>query len=164
MSHAHYPIHQEEDLVDFPISAGALAGLLATGGFLFFVLELVLITGQSVDAVADGIVTIFFGPEATFSPALLFLGGVLHVGLSGVFGAIFALAMPRFPRAFWIIAGLIYGIVTGFVACFILSRFVWYLCEGSCTNYFAIMGMNAFYGLLVGAAAAIYGLWRLPGD
>jgi hypothetical protein len=79
--------------------------------------------------------------------------------LGSIFGALTCKVVScELPRGFWILGGLIFGIGTGIIACFLTQPLMALFGISGSANYFWVMWFNVFYGLLYGLAAATYGL------
>lgn len=95
------------------LSRGAIAGLVA--GWAFILINMGWASSHGKPAVAPflSISTIFYGTSVPLhTPTSVAVGVAMHLGLSLLFGMIFALAVP-FLRRVWMLAlgALVYGIL-----------------------------------------------------
>ena len=88
----------------------------------------------------------------------ILVASVIHMLISAALGALFVKMPCCFPRNFWMVAGLIYGIGTGFIACVLLKPVMMLFGLTGSVNYFLVMWFNVLYGFLYGLAVATYGL------
>jgi uncharacterized membrane protein YagU involved in acid resistance len=153
----------DEEMSHLSLKASIAAGLMVSLALFIIVLEVVLFTGANLDVIGQAFMRLFTQSEIPINAAGVFLGSVIHIGISALFGFLFAYTMPYFPRAFWVVVGEIYGILMGVLACLILAPIIESVCQDGCANRFMIMWINVLYGTFLGIAAATYGLkWSFP--
>lgn len=141
-----------------PVSAGLVAGLLGTGVLLILVFGLMAILQADIRTAAHDTLSALLGADYRPNVFQIIAGTTVHLLLSGLFGATFA-AMPCcFPRGFWLVAGLIFGMGTGAVACILARPLMMIFGVSGSANYFLIMWFNVLYGFFYGLAAATYGV------
>ena len=77
-----------------------------------------------------------------------------------MYGAIFAMVMPRLrvPRPFWILVGLLYGVVIWVIAAVGLPMLVQTLDVNPTTYFSVLLISHILFGLTLGFAGAFYGL------
>jgi hypothetical protein len=144
-----------------PVRAGLLAGILATLTILVIVAEVIIIAGLDVVTAARITLTVFLGEGIEVDLVQVVAGTLVHIVMSAIFGALLMLTMPPFPRPFWPIVGMCYGVVTGGVAYLVLRAIAPMVCTTGCANAFTIVWINVVYGFLFGMAAATFGFkWR----
>jgi uncharacterized membrane protein YagU involved in acid resistance len=110
-------------------SAGAVAGLV--GGVAMAVVGALIATAMSTDIwlTPERIAALVFGPVAAATPgfdaAPVIVGSLLHLALSALFGAVYALLISKVLRVTTeygapVVGGLVYGLLIWLVAYFIV--------------------------------------------
>ena len=134
-----------------------MAGLAGTGVILVLVMEMLILLKTDVWTAAHDTLAVLLGADYAPDTFQILVGSIVHLLISAALGAVFT-AMPCcLPRNFWIVAGLIYGIGTGIVACFLAGPMMMLFGIPGSANYFLVLWFNVLYGFLYGLAAATYG-------
>ena len=139
-----------------PLWAGLMAGLAGTGIVLLLVITMMMITSTDVWTAAHDTLAAITGINYVPDTFQIMVGTVIHLLISAALGAIFTTMPCCFPRNFWIVAGLIYGMATGFIACVALNVMLPLAGLTASVNYFLVMWFNVLYGALYGLAATTY--------
>ena len=112
-------VRDRDESIALPTWAGLMAGLAGTGVILVLVMEMLILLKTDVWTAAHDTLAVLLGADYTPDTFQILVGSIVHLLISAALGAVFT-AMPCcLPRNFWIVAGLIYGIGTGIVACFL---------------------------------------------
>lgn len=141
-----------------PIRAGLVAGLMGTATILVLVTALMIRMNTDVWTAAHDTLSALAGVNYTPDTFQILAGSLVHLVISAVLGAAFTSLPCCFPRGFWMVAGLIYGMGTGFIACFFVQPILMMVGIHGTVNFFLVMWFNVLYGFLYGLAAATYGL------
>ena len=150
-------VRDRDESIALPTWAGLMAGLAGTGVILVLVMEMLLLLETDVWTAAHDTLAVLLGADYAPDTFQILVGSIVHLLISAALGAVFT-AMPCcLPRNFWIVAGLIYGIGTGIVACFLARPMMMLFGVPGSVNYFLVLWFNVLYGLLYGLAAATYG-------
>ncbi len=145
-----------------PVLAGLIAGLAGSLAIMVVVTGILLVSGRDLGMAARLIATFVYGPDAATGFAPIVVGTVLHLVTGAVFGAIFARIVPSLPRSVFIMAGLIYGILTWFVTSYAILPIAAPLLVAQ-VNVGVLLTAHVVYGFTLGIVAATYGLWwRIP--
>jgi hypothetical protein len=146
-----------------PVVAGLIAGLAGSLAIMVVVTGILLVSGNDLGMAARLIASFVYGSDAGTGFAPIVVGTLLHVVTGTVFGAIFARIVPSLPRNVFIIAGLIYGILTWFVTSYAILPIAVPLMVASEVNVGVLLIAHVVYGFTLGIVAATYGLWwRIP--
>jgi hypothetical protein len=164
MDHAHEANALPENYeVELPVRAGLMAGVAGSLSIMVVVAGILVLDGRDIFTAARLIATVVYGPEAAVGVIPIVIGTVIHLIMGGLLGAIFAWTLPRMPRGFWIVAGLIYGIGAWTVSSFIVLPVIAPPMIAADTNIHVLLIAHVAYGFIIGSAGASYGLWwRLP--
>jgi hypothetical protein len=145
------------------VLAGLIAGLAGSIAIIVVITGVLLVTGRDIGTAARLIATFVYGPDPGTGVGPIIVGTVLHLLTGAVFGAIFARVVPSLPRSVFIIAGLIYGILTWFVSSYAILPIVAPLMVAADVNVGVLLIAHVVYGFTLGIVAATYGLWwRIP--
>lgn len=142
--------------IALPIWSGVMAGLFGTAIILVLVMAMMVLLNTDVSTAAHDTLTAIVGVDYVPDTFQILMGTIIHLLISAVLGAVFTFMPCCFPRDFWIVAGLIYGMATGFIACVALKPLMVMFGLTGSVNYFLVMWFNVVYGLLYGLAAATY--------
>ena len=112
--------NQENSSIKIPIYAGVVAGLAGSLSIMLVVLGILLLSGEDMFAAARLIASVIYGSEMETGAMPIIIGTLIHLITGATFGAIFAWLMPRLPRGFWVVAGLIYGEAVWLISTFIV--------------------------------------------
>ena len=144
--------------ISLPTWAGLMAGLFGTGIILILVMAMLVLLNADVWTAAHDTLAAIIGVDHSPDTFQILVGSIVHLLISAALGAVFTSMPCCFPRNFWIVAGLIYGIATGFIACIALKPMMMLFGLTGSANYFLVMWFNVLYGFLYGLAAATYDL------
>ena len=151
-----------DESLTLPTWAGLVAGLLGTAVVLVLVMAMMKLLSIDVWTAAHDTLAAILGVDYVPDTFQILVASMVHLLISAVLGAFFTSMPCCFPRGFWIVSGLIYGILTGAIACFLTGPLMMVFGLSGSVNYFWVMWFNVLYGFLYGLAAATYGLeWAL---
>lgn len=146
-----------------PARAGLMAGIAGSLSIMLVVAVLLVLSGQDIFTAARLIAATVYGSEAATGFLPVLIGTSIHLVTGGVLGTIFAAVIPRAPRNFWIMAGLIYGMGAWLVSTFVILPIIASPMVLGEANVSVLLIAHVIYGLILGAAGASYGLlWDLP--
>lgn len=107
-----------------PLRTGVIAGIIGSFGIIAVITILALAAGFDPFLSPKFIASVILrdGAWATGAGGTLAIavGTIMHVMAGAFYGAIFALIMPKMPRGFWFVAGLIFGVVIWGIAAVVL--------------------------------------------
>ena len=162
LQHLHLPSSAGfHDAISSKLSlrAGILAGLVGSVAVIIVVTAAVLTAGEDIWIAPRTIASVFFGDNAMTGFFPVIVGTIMHFVTGALEGAIFALILPRLPRAFWIVAGLIYGVAAWVVASFALLPEIAPIMT-SIEGYGSVLLIgHVAFGLVLGLFGATYGLY-----
>lgn len=97
---------------DLPLRTGIIAGIVGSVGIIVVIGLLALATGRDPFLSPQVISSVILGASA-FDGGILptIVGTIMHFGAGAIYGAIFALVVPKMPRGFWFVAGLVYAML-----------------------------------------------------
>ena len=145
------------------VRAGLIAGIAGSLSIMVVVAGILVLNGRDIFAAARLIATVVYGPDAAFGVAPIIVGTLVHLITGGTFGAVLARFIPCLPRAFWIVVGLMYGIVVWLISSFIILPVVAPPMIAADANNNILLLAHVVYGLVLGVAGATYQLWwNLP--
>lgn len=164
MDHAHEEIPLPKNYESkLSVRAGLIAGIAGSLSIMVVVAGILVLNGRDIFTAARLIATVVYGPEAAFGVAPIIVGTLVHLITGGVFGAVFAWLIPCLPRGFWIVVGLIYGLIVWLISSFIILPVVAPPMIAADANKNVLLLAHVVYGLVVGVAGATYELrWSLP--
>lgn len=125
---AHQP--SEADMIPYnsmsglSVKKGMVAGIIGAIGIIVGIMIMSLIAGYDIWLGPRFIASIVLRESAWFSGTMgtisIVVGTILHLIVGGIYGAIFAYLIPAMPRGFWIVAGIIFGVLTWGIAAVLL--------------------------------------------
>ncbi len=145
------------------VLAGITAGVFGSLSIMVVVAGILVLGGRDIFTAARLIATVVYGPDAAVGIAPIIVGTVIHLITGGGLGAIFAIVVPRLPRAFWMVAGLVYGLAAWLASTFIILPVIAPPMIAADANINVLLFAHVVYGFVIGIAGTGYGLWwRLP--
>jgi hypothetical protein len=138
---------------------GALAGVI--GSIVIILVITPLAIGAGLDAMLSPrvIASVLLGEAAATGFLAVVVGTLMHFAAGAMYGAVFAYLMPRMPRAFWFVAGILFGVAIWAIASLAMPPFVPF--EGLGVEqslYFsALIVSHVTYGIVLGLAGSFYG-------
>jgi hypothetical protein len=154
-------IGDRNESIALPTWTGLLAGLLGTAIILILVMGAMIVRNTNVWTAAHDTLAAILGVDYVPDTFQILVGSLVHLLMSAALGVVFAAVPCCFPRNFWIVAGLIYGMATGLIACITLNVLKMVFGLTGSVNYFLVMWFNILYGFLYGLAATTYDLkWK----
>ncbi len=164
MDHVHEEISLPKNYESkLSVRAGLVAGIAGSLSIMVVVAAILVFNGRDIFTAARLIATVVYGPEAAFGVAPIIVGTLVHLITGGVFGSIFAWFSPFLPRGFWIVVGLMYGLVVWLISSFIILPVVAPPMVAADANKNVLLVAHVVYGLVLGIAGATYQLrWNLP--
>lgn len=139
-------------------AAGAVAGVVA--GLVFAVLSMIYaaVAGPGVWAPPRMIATILgFEMAPVFAAVPVVVGLVLHMMLSAVYGAVFAVVMGSAGRVLVLAAGIAFGLALYVLNFHVFAQFEQFATFGMMAGNWFEIAVHAVFGLLL---AAGYLGWR----
>jgi len=150
----------ENYLSDLPIIVGMVAGVIGSFAIIAVITLLALAAGQDIFLSPRVIASVILGDSAFTGALPIVVGTVMHIGAGIFYGALFAFAMPKMPRAFWFVAGIIFSVVIWGIAAFLLPFLIPenQIAPNVYTN--ALIISHITYGITLGLAGSAYGINR----
>lgn len=145
---------------DLPVRFGAFAGVMGSVSIMAVIGLLALATGQSVWLAPRVIASTLMGAAAETGFFAVILGTVMHLVAGALYGALFAAIMPRMPRAFWAVAGMVFGVAIWGIAWIGLPYFIEPVGVSETTYFSALIISHVTYGVFLGIAGSMYGYKR----
>ncbi len=140
-----------------PIRFGVIIGLIGSVVIMLSVAALSLGTGESVWLSARVIASTLLGESAASGVFPVILGTIMHLISGAVYGALFAFISPRMPRGFWIVAGLLFGIVVWLIALITLPLVINLIDTDSVAYFNVLLISHVIFGLNLGVAGSLHG-------
>lgn len=144
---------------ELPIPVGAFAGFMGSIAIMAVVGIVAIVTGTDVWLSPRYIGSALLGAAAWEGVAGIVVGTIIHLVSGVVYGAIFAFIMPKMPRAFWSVAGVLFGLAIWVIAAVGLPMFLNAEAGGiTSIQYFTgLIIAHVTYGLFLGVAGSLYG-------
>ncbi len=139
------------------VRTGAIAGFI--GAIVIIVALSAIAFPASMDLwlAPRFIASVFLGESAFIGTFPILLGTVIHLFLGTTYGAVFAVAIPRLPRAFWFVAGLIYSIGLWGIAAYILPTIAQTSMMNDLAYTNALIISHILFGITLGIAGSFFG-------
>ncbi|MGJ3238075.1 MAG: DUF6789 family protein [Anaerolineae bacterium] len=107
------------------VRQGMIAGVIGSFGIIAVITVLALLSGLDPMLSPRFIASVIlrdaaWATSAAGSTFAIAIGTLMHVAAGAFYGAIFAYLMPKMPRGFWFVTGLIFGVVIWGIAAFAL--------------------------------------------
>jgi len=148
--------------IDFPVRAGAAAGFAGALAIMVVIGTMLILGGLDVFAAARLIASVLLGSAAETGLIPVILGTLIHLVTGTTLGVLFARVMPQMYRTAWAAVGLAYGFGTWVLTYSLILAPLFPLASTAESGY-ALLFAHAIYGVILGLAAAVYGMWwRLP--
>lgn len=142
---------------------GMAAGFIASLGIMVVVTAILMLTGDDILKAARLIASAVYGGDASSGWSPIVVGTLLHLITGTFFGAVFALFVPPLPANIYVVAGLIYGILTGALMTFVVVPVVAPLMVATRVNVAMLIFAHLIYGFVLGIAAGVIELvWGQP--
>lgn len=143
--------------------SGMVAGFIGSLGIIVAVTAVLIATGSDILTAVRLIATSVYGQQAGTGWLPIVAGTALHLVIGTLFGALFARLVPRMPANIYVVAGLIYGLLTWAVTGLVLLPLVAPLLVATQVNLAILLFAHIVYGFILGiAAGTIEILWALP--
>lgn len=140
-----------------PVRFGTFAGVMGSIAIMAVIGLFAIATGQDIWAAPRIIASAFLG-EAAYTGILgIIVGTIIHLASGAMYGAIFAFIMPRMPRAFWSVAGLLFGLLVWVIAWIGLPFLINPVGISETTYLSALIISHATFGIFLGIAGSFYG-------
>ncbi len=149
------PKHQQQSLL-----VGLVGGLAGAVAIMIILAMMAPSAGFSVWASPSVIASIILRDNAEVDALSVIVGTVMHLGIGATFGMIFSWVAPRLTATYpyWIVIGLIYGVIIWAVGILILPSIVDADGIDTETYFLALIIANMLYGLVVGLVGLLYEL------
>ena len=151
-------LSDQNERTALPVWVGLMAGLFGTAIILILVMILMTFLNTDVWTAAHDTLAAILGVDYAPDTFQILVGSLVHLLISAALGIVFTAVPCCFPRNFWIVAGLIFGVATGFIACIALKPLMLVFGLTGSVNYFLVIWFNVLYGCLYGLAASTYDL------
>ena len=143
--------------------AGMLAGFIASLSIVGVVTAILVVTGNDIWTAVRLIATSVYGQQAAIGWLPIVAGTILHLVTGTFFGAVFASLVPRMPANIYVVAGLIYGLLTWVVMALLILPLVAPLLVATNINVAVLLLAHVVYGFVLGIAGGIIELlWAIP--
>lgn len=138
---------------------GALAGVLGSIAIILVITPLAMGAGLDPMLSPRVIASVLLREAASAGLLAVIIGTLMHFAAGAMYGAIFAYLMPRMPRAFWFVAGVLFGVAIWAIAALAMPSFVPFEgLEVTQSMYFsALIISHVTYGIVLGLAGSFYG-------
>lgn len=141
-----------------PVKIGALSGLIGAVAIMIIIGLLTIPASMQTYFAPRFIASTILGEAAWAGTFPIVLGTIIHLLAGAAFGAIFAYVIPRLPRAFWFVAGIIFGMIIWAVAAITLPL----LAETDAMNASlytnALIISHIIFGITLGVAGSLFGI------
>lgn len=159
------PVNTESDVPanyfgQLPVRFGVIFGLMGSLLVMVVIAILTLAVGEDLWRSPRIIASAVMGEQASIGVLPIFVGTLIHFASGALYGAIFARVMPRLPRPYWIVGGLLFGVAIWVIAVFALPLFVQTGDLRESLYFGALLIAHVVYGLNLGLAGALYGIGR----
>ncbi len=141
-----------------PVRVGIVFGLMGSLLIMALIALLTVSAGADIFLSSRVIASVLLGEGAVSGILPIILGTLIHLASGAVYGAIFAAVMPRMPRPFWIVAGLLFAVVIWVIAMIALPLIVQPIGISQVTYFNVLLISHLLFGLNLGAAGGLYGL------
>lgn len=142
-----------------PLTYGAFAGLMGSFAIMAVVAVMALAAGTDIFLSPRIIASAVMGANAETGVLAIIVGTIIHLISGTVYGAIFAAIVPRIPRGFYFVAGILFGVAIWAIAAIGLPFFISDEIGGvSDVAYFNVLIIaHVSYGIFLGTAGALHG-------
>ncbi|MEO1165653.1 MAG: hypothetical protein AAFV98_17840 [Chloroflexota bacterium] len=139
------------------LRTGAIAGIIGSLTIMLFLAMLTVSATMDLWFAPRFISSALIGESAWTGTFPIILGTVVHLLVGSLYGVIFAFAMPRMPRAFWFVAGIIYGVGLWAIAAYTLPALAQtdMMSDQLYTN--ALVVSHIVFGITLGIAGSFFG-------
>ena len=143
--------------------AGMAAGFIASLSIVAIVTAALVITGNDIWTAVRLIATAVYGQQAAVGWLPIAAGTVLHLVTGTLFGALFARIVPQMPANIYVVAGMIYGLLTWAVMALIVLPLAAPLLIATNINVMVLLFAHVVYGFVLGIAGGVIELlWAIP--
>ncbi len=146
-----------------PVRIGIIAGIIGAFGIIAVITILALIAGYDIWLSPRFIASVILRDAAWSAGAMgifaITLGTLMHLFSGAIYGAIFAYIMPKMPRGFWFVAGIIFGVaIWGIAVIGIPLLTPTPMNEISTLSYTnALIMSHVIFGITLGVAGSFFG-------
>jgi len=142
---------------ELSVRFGVFAGLIGSVVIIAIITGLTLGSGQDIWLSPRVIASVFLGEGAFTGILPIILGTIVHFISGAVYGAVFAYIVPRLPRGFWVVAGLLYGLIIWGIASIVLRPFIQPINISSIAYFTVLLFSHIVFGLILGTAGSLHG-------
>ncbi len=143
------------------VSTGVIAGIIGAVGIIIVIGILALVTGRDPFLSPRFIASIVLRDAAWATGAgatlAIGLGTIMHLITGAIYGAIFALVMPKMPRGFWFVAGILFAVVLWVISAFGLPLITPENQIDSLVYTNAEIVSHLIFGITLGIAGSFFG-------
>ena len=147
-------------LVKLPVNIGLLAGMIASLAIVTIIATIAPGAGQDLWTSPRIIASVLLGGDAATGIFPIALGTAMHFASGAMYGALFALIVPRLPVAGWMVAGLLYGVLIWGIAVAALPLLVNTLDVDTQVYFSGLLISHVVFGFVVGMAGSVYSLMQ----
>jgi hypothetical protein len=141
-----------------PVHIGIVAGLFGSLAIIAIIAVLTRVANMDIWFSPRTIASVLFRESAAAGLAPIIVGTLIHFASGAAYGALFARLSPRLPAAFWIVAGLIFGVGIWVVAILALPLAIVPVGVDPREYFDVLLISHLLYGLVLGIAGTLYGL------
>lgn len=144
-----------------PLSTGIIAGIVGALGIIVVIGILALATGRDPFLSARFIASIILGESAWATDGgaslAIIVGTTLHIIVGAIYGAVFAIVMPKMPRGFWFVAGILYAVLLWGISAVVLPLITPENQIDALAYTNAAITSHLVYGIILGIAGSFFG-------
>ena len=141
-----------------PLPFGAIFGVVGSLLIMGIIGALSVASGEGLWLSPRIIASALLGDSAASGALPVILGTMIHLASGAMYGLLFARLMPRMPRPFWMVAGLVYGISIWLIAYIALPIVVEPIDIDDVTYFNVLLLSHLLYGFYLGVAGGLFGL------
>jgi len=137
------------------VTAGLVAGFISSLSIIAVVTTILVLTGSDIWSAARLIAISVFGDAVGSGWLPVVVGTAIHLLTGTLFGGLFAGLVPRMPANFYVVAGIIYGLLVWMVMGLIVLPLGAQLLVASSVNVAMLLLAHVIYGFVLGIAAGV---------
>lgn len=137
------------------ITVGLVAGFISSLSIIVVVTAILVLTGNDIWTAARLIATSVFGDAVGSGWPPVAVGTAIHLFTGTFFGGLFAGLVPRMPANFYVVAGIIYGLLVWMVMGLVVLPLGAQLLVASRVNVAMLLLAHIIYGFVLGTAAGV---------
>lgn len=162
MDFAEKPYPRQNYVIGIPATIGLVSGIIGSLAIVIVVTTVVVATGGDTWLAPRIIASSLMGSGAESGAGAVILGTLIHVVTGSVYGLLFAMVMPKMPRPFWIVAGLLFGVATWVLSLAIFGALINPIGISIGVYMGVLLLAHVVFGLVLGLTGATYKVWDDP--